>query len=134
MIYGIGTDIVDISRIVQAVEGNPRFLERYYTEKERQIFQEHGRAGRRAATNFAGKEAVAKALGTGIHGAVKLEQIEILRKKSGAPFVVLHGSTDQYAREQGIGQIHISLSDTDTMAVAYAIAETCERRKEFLSQ
>lgn len=128
MIYGIGTDIVEIGRILQAVQRSDRFLECYYTEKERQMFQERGRPERRAAVNFAGKEAVAKALGTGINGTVQLEQIEILRGESGAPFVVLHGSTKQYAVEQEINAVHISLSDTDTLAVAYAIAEKGEKK------
>lgn len=123
MIYGIGTDIVDIGRIRQAVQRNDRFLERYYTEKERQMIRECGKPACKAAMNFAGKEAAAKALGTGINGTVQMEHIEILRRKNGAPFVVLHGSTEQYAREQGISEIHISLSDTDKVAVAYAIAE-----------
>lgn len=122
MIYGIGTDIVEVDRVIQAIQRNDRFLERYYTEKERQMFQEHGQLERRAALNFAGKEAVAKALGTGINGTVRLEQIEILRRETGAPFVALHGSTAQYAREQDIREIHISLSDTDQTAIAYVIA------------
>lgn len=127
MIFGIGTDLVEIDRIARAVQRNGSFLDRYYTSKELRLIQERGRAARTAAMNFAGKEAVAKALGTGINGDVRLEQIEILRGETGAPYVVLYGSTKKYAEEQGVGKVHISLSDTDKMAVAYVIAEFGER-------
>lgn len=127
MIFGIGTDIVEIDRIAKAVQKNDGFLEKYYTSNERRLIQERARAVQTAAMNFAGKEAVAKALGTGINGDVRLEQIEILRAETGAPYVVLCGSTEKYAREQGIRKIHISLSDTHQTAAAYAIAELGER-------
>lgn len=127
MIYGIGTDIVEIDRMAKALQRSNRFLERYYTEKERCLMKERRRMEQIAAMNFAGKEAVAKALGTGINGTVRMEQIEILREKTGAPYVVLHGSTKQYAQKEKIQRIHISLSDTDRIAVAYVIAELEER-------
>lgn len=125
VIYGIGTDIVEIQRVVKAVRNTPRFLERYYTERERLLIQERGgqRRERTAAVNFAGKEAVSKALQTGITGQVCLEEIEILRTETGAPCVNLYGKTRQYAEAEGITKIHISLSDTDTLAAAYAVAE-----------
>ena len=65
MIYGIGTDIVEIARIQKVCEGNNRFLKRYYTEREQEmICQRKQRGAACAAVNFAGKEAVAKALKT----------------------------------------------------------------------
>lgn len=125
VIYGIGTDLVEIKRVETAVRNTSRFLERYYTEKERLLIRERGekRGDRTAAVNFAGKEAVAKALQTGITGQVNLEEIEILRAESGAPIVNLYGKTRQYAEAEEIDKIHISLSDTDTLAMAYAVAE-----------
>ncbi|MBO5484121.1 MAG: holo-ACP synthase [Lachnospiraceae bacterium] len=124
MIYGIGTDIVEISRVEKALEQSGRFLERYYTEKECGMIRKRGCPQKAAAINFAGKEAVAKALQTGINGRVRLEDIEILRKESGAPYVTLYNGAFQYAEKCGIKRIHISLSDTEELAVAYAIAET----------
>lgn len=131
MIYGIGTDIVEIARIQKVCEGNNRFLKRYYTEREQEmICLRKQRGAACAAVNFAGKEAVAKALKTGICVKVRLEQIEILRGKAGEPYVVLYGETKIYAQECGVEKIHISLSDSSSVAIAYAVAEgkenTCQ--------
>ncbi len=124
MIIGVGTDILEIARIAEAVEKGDRFLERFYTRGEQEFIRGRGRrAACTAAVNFAGKEAVAKALGTGIGREVRLEEIEILREPSGAPYVELLGGTLQYAASCKVKKIHISLSDTDTLAVAYAVAE-----------
>lgn len=123
MIYGIGTDLVEITRFTRIMQNNNRFLQRYYTEREQQLIQNRERKERTAAMNFAGKEAVSKALGTGICRDVMLEEIEILRNINGAPYVVLYGRTKQYAQQKGITRIHISLSDTKQLASAYAVAE-----------
>ena len=128
MIYGIGTDIVEIARIEKACEGNDRFLKRYYTKKEREmICQRKQRGAACAAVNFAGKEAVAKALKTGICAQVRMEQIEILRGEAGEPYVVLYGETKVYAGECGVEKVHLSLSDSSSVAIAYAVAEGKEQ-------
>jgi len=89
-IYGVGTDLVEIARVKKAIEKNEHFLHRYYSKRERELIQQRGhRMAACAASNFAGKEAVAKAFGTGISGKVRMEQIEILRRKNGAPYVEL---------------------------------------------
>lgn len=130
MIYGIGTDIIEIDRIKKACADNAHFVKRYYTEREQELISRRGsRGGSFAAMNFAAKEAVAKSLKTGICRRVRLEQIEILRDDKGAPYVVLHGDTLQYAKNCGIDKIHISLSDTSVLAMAYAVAE---QRNEIL--
>ena len=123
-IYGVGTDLVEIARVKKAIEKNEHFLHRYYSKRERELIQQRGhRMAACAASNFAGKEAVAKAFGTGISGKVRMEQIEILGRKNGAPYVELTEDTLAYAREHYIGAIHISLTDTDSLAMAYAVAE-----------
>ena len=86
MITGIGTDLVEIARVQKAI-GRSSFLEKVYTEKEQELI---GARANRAATNFAAKEAVAKALGCGFAGIAPVE-IEVLRQPSGMPYVVLHG-------------------------------------------
>lgn len=123
LIYGIGTDIVEIDRIRKALDKKERFLERFFSVKEQEMIRARGtRSVKMAAANFAGKEAVSKALGTGIGRNVRMEEIEILRKDTGAPFVRLLEGTSQYAESCDVGEIHISLSDTDTLVVAYAVA------------
>ena len=125
-IYGVGTDLVEIARIRQAIEKNEHFLSRFYSKREQKLIHQRGhRMAACAASNFAGKEAVAKAFGTGINGKVRLEQIEILRRENGAPYVELTEDTLAYAREHHIGTIHISLTDTDSLAMAYVVAEQC---------
>lgn len=116
-IIGIGVDEVEKERVIKACE-KESFLHRNYSEKERLILQKRKTS---AATNFAGKEAVAKALGTGFLGIMPSE-IEILRKESGAPYVELSGNAQKVADALEIEKIHISLSDSKTMAVAYVIA------------
>lgn len=116
-IIGIGVDQIEIQRILDACE-RESFVKRLYSEEECQML-----AKRRsiAATNFAGKEAVAKALGTGFIGISPCEII-ILRNESGAPYVKLSGNAKELAKTLGVTKVHISLSDSKTMAVAYAVA------------
>ncbi len=118
MIAGIGTDLVEIARVQKAI-GRSAFLEKVYTEKERELIAVRAV---RAASNFAAKEAVAKALGCGFSGIAPSE-IEILRETSGMPYVVLYGRAKKKAKEQGICKIQISLTDTERYAQAYAVCE-----------
>ena len=76
----------------------------------------------RAATNFAGKEAVVKAFGTGFLNCMPGD-IEILRDDFGKPYVNLLGRAKKLAEDRGIVKIHISLSDTDKIATAFVVAE-----------
>ena len=118
MITGIGTDLVEIARVQKAI-GRSSFLEKVYTEKERELI---GARANRAATNFAAKEAVAKALGCGFAGIAPVE-IEVLRQPSGMPYVVLHGRAKAKAEALGITKIQVSLTDTAEYAQAYVICE-----------
>ena len=118
MIIGIGMDIVEVERVLRAC-GNVRFLEKYYTEEERKLIQNKRTS---AATNFAAKEAVSKVFGTGFRGFTA-QEIEVLRDELGRPYVCLHGNAEKMAASLGIVRMHISLSDTDTHAAAYAIGE-----------
>ena len=119
MIAGIGTDLVEIARVQKAI-GRSAFLKRVYTEKERELIAVRSV---RAASNFAAKEAVAKALGCGFAGIAPAE-IEILRESTGMPYVVLHGRAKKKAEEKGICRIQISLTDTADYAQAYVVCET----------
>ena len=103
-IIGIGTDVIEIDRVISYCEKNS-FFNKYYTEAERKIIEKRKN---RAATNFAGKEAVVKAFGTGFLNCMPGD-IEILR--------------DDFGEDRGIVKIHISLSDTDKIATAFVVAE-----------
>lgn len=118
MIIGIGTDIIEIDRVLGAYQ-RETFQKKYYSEAERELIQIKQI---RAATAFAGKEAVVKAMGTGFR-EIMPSDIEILREPDGAPYVRLSERAGRIAAGMGIERMHISLSDSDTMAVAYVIAE-----------
>lgn len=123
MITGIGTDLVEIARVQKAI-GRSAFLEKVYTERERELIAVRPV---RAAGNFAAKEAVAKALGCGFAGIAPRE-IEVLREESGMPYVVLHGRAKEKAEKAGVTRIQISISDTAEYAQCYAVCEGTEER------
>ena len=117
-IIGVGTDIVEVGRVLKSCEKHS-FLNKYYTEAERELIKRRKSC---AATNFAGKEAGAKAFGTGFLNCMP-EDIEILRDEKGKPYVNLSEKAEKIVKEKGITKIHISLSDTDKLAMAYVVAE-----------
>ncbi|HLR64730.1 MAG TPA: holo-ACP synthase [Pseudogracilibacillus sp.] len=117
MIYGIGLDIVELGRIKRAVEKNKRFVTRILTQNEVDIYESLSTDKRKLeflAGRFAAKEALAKALGTGI-GKLSFQHIDILRQKNGAPKVSVQGYEDL--------TFHVSITHTDMIAAAQAYAE-----------
>jgi holo-[acyl-carrier protein] synthase len=114
-----GVDMIEVERIVEAIlRYGDRFFDRFFTEQE--LIDANGRATALAA-RFAAKEAVAKALGTGI-GEVGWLEIEILTGPRREPILRLHGDAQRVARELGLTRWAISLSDTHEHAVAVAVA------------
>jgi holo-[acyl-carrier protein] synthase len=122
VITGIGTDLIEIVRIQRAIEKNPHFMERVYTANEIAYCRRKKNAWQSFAARFAAKEAVSKALGTGI-GPVGLMEIEILNAENGQPKVVLHGKALQLAADRNIQRVHISLSHSEAYAMATAVLE-----------
>jgi holo-[acyl-carrier protein] synthase len=117
--HAIGVDIIEIDRVRQSVERfGPRFLDRVYTEAEQAYCR--GRAPQLAG-RFAAKEAVSKALGTGIR-RIHWRSIEILPNKAGAPRVTLHARAEQRFAALGLSSIQVSISHSRENAVAVAIA------------
>jgi len=119
MTLSTGVDLLEIYRLEEALERHGgRFLARIYTIAEQELC-----AGNPAslAARFAAKEAVAKALGTGL-GIVAWTDIEILRAESGAPVLRLSGKARSLADELGLGEWAISLSHTHQYAIATVVA------------
>jgi len=114
-----GIDLLEIGRLRDAVaaHGN-RFLERIFTPRELETSANRIES---LAGRFAAKESVAKALGCGI-GEVSWKEIEILRAESGAPELVLHGAAERLAKEQGLTAWSLSLSHSQSHAIAMAVA------------
>lgn len=124
MIHGIGIDRILIGRVADAFERfGDRFVHRVYTDAEYDQSVEKGNVARRLAMLFAAKEAVSKAMGTGFRHGIALCEIETIHQPSGKPEVVLHGRAAEVATDLGIGAVHLSLTDDDGVAMAFAVAE-----------
>ena len=126
-VKGIGVDIVDIRRIAASVDRfGSRFEKRILSESEFVRLADKSPGSARTAylaRQFAAKEAVSKALGTGMSQGIGFQQIEVMRLESGAPYVVLNGAAELRAQNLGVEKVHISLSDEREYAIAYALAE-----------
>ena len=121
-VCGVGVDAVDVERLRHALERRPGLATRLFTDGERAYAARAADPGPRLAARFAAKEAVAKALGVGI-GAVSWREVEVRRSDAGAPMIALAGRAAALAAAQGVGRWHLSLSHTDTLALATVIAE-----------
>lgn len=122
MIIGLGTDIVEVDRIVKMLtDHGDHFLERVFTPGEIAHCQPRRESAPHYAGRWAAKEAVMKVLGTGFTTEVGWTDIEICVKPSGQPYIVLHGSTQLVATRLGIGEILITISHTSNYATATAI-------------
>lgn len=121
MIKGIGSDIIEIERIEKAIQ-KKSFLEKCFTTKEIEFFEQKKYAVETIAVTFAAKEAASKALGTGFRG-FKINEIEVLRNKMGNPYFNFYGNFQEICNSIGIDIIHVSLSHCKEYAVAFAIAE-----------
>lgn len=119
MVLKTGIDIIEIPRIQAALDRHgDRFQQRIFTALE--IAECHGRADA-LAIRFAAKEATAKALGTGI-GPVGWRDVEILHKRSGEPYLVLHGRAELMAKYLGLTTWAVSLSHSQENAIAVVVA------------
>ncbi len=116
-IYGIGTDIIEISRIEKAINQTALFKKKVYTEKEIEHIEKKKNPYASYAGRFAAKEAVSKAFGTGIYG-FSLSDIEILNDEMGKPYVMLYNAIKEKA--QGL-VIQISISHSREYAVSTVI-------------
>lgn len=123
MIVCHGVDIVEIARIEQMLRAHgDRFIERCFTDAERD-YAESGKRRRveRYAVRFACKEAVLKALGTGWRSGITWRDVEVVREPSGQPRVNLTGRCAELAAERRIARWLVSLSHTDSIAIASVV-------------
>jgi holo-[acyl-carrier protein] synthase len=115
----VGVDMIEISRIERAISRHgDRFYARFFTSQEREFCNDRPE---RLAGRFAVKEAVGKALGTGI-GDVNWTDIEVVCDGRGKPELVLHNQAEALAAQLGLHQWSISLSHTETHAIGFAVA------------
>jgi len=126
MIYGVGTDVVEIERIRKALERfGDRFARRILCESELKRFQSHRLPANYLAKRFAAKEAFTKALGTGIHAPANWHGVWVVNLKSGKPQLEFSGELKKLLKARQIRHAHLSLTDEREMAAATVILE-CE--------
>lgn len=124
MILGTGIDIIEVARIASSFEKfGARFMERLLLPDEIAYCLQHKNPAPFIAVRFAAKEAISKAFGTGIGASLGWQDMEIRRRESGEPFVVLHGKGAELFAARGAKQLLISLSHTENYAAATAILE-----------
>ena len=120
-IFGIGTDIVSVDRIKNSLK-NKKFIGRIFNEKEILKCKKNSNRINCYAKRFAAKEAFSKALGTGISNGINFNEIVILNKKSGKPYINIIGQTKRTLKKKfknKKSKISLSLSDEKKYAVAF---------------
>jgi holo-[acyl-carrier protein] synthase len=123
-ILGIGVDVVETARIQHSLDRfGERFLHRVFTQGEIDYCKSMKFSARHFAARFAAKEAASKAFGTGIGKSMGWRDIDVHRKESGQPYVVLEGGAKQLAAERGVSAVWLSLSHTEHHAVATVVIE-----------
>lgn len=123
-IVGMGTDIVDITRIDTALNRiGLKFAQRILTRDEMVMFEQHHHPERFLAKRFSAKEAAAKALGTGIAQGVSFQDFTIVNNPQGKPLLTMSGKAADLAQQLGVTAMHVSLSDEKRYATATVILE-----------
>jgi holo-[acyl-carrier protein] synthase len=129
-VLGIGVDLVENARIQHSLDRfGERFLKRVFTAGEIEYSQSMKYPARHLAARFAAKEAVSKAFGTGIGKAMGWKDIDVRRKPSGEPFVILEGGAKNLADERGVSAVWITLSHTENHAMAMIVVEMNDAMK-----
>ena len=124
MIYGVGTDLVEISRIIEAINKyGDCFLDRIYTKAEQDAALERENATRFYALRWAAKEAAWKALSPGYQKGVGWHDLEVVSNQDGKPDLIFHGVAAEFFEKEtdGQGKTSLSLSDDGRMALAFVV-------------
>jgi len=125
MIYGIGTDIVQVSRFEESLaKHGSRFAERILAESEYEIFCSHAQPAHFLAKRYAAKEAAAKAFGTGFRDGLSLRHIIIANEDNGKPVLRFAAAAQELIDRHHIRSSYLSISDEKDYAVAFVVLET----------
>lgn len=124
MIQGIGTDIVEVSRIEKIIEKwGSRFIEKVYTPGEIEYCSKKAFPAMHFAARFAVKESILKSLGIGLGKGLSLRDIEVLNNQEGIPFLQSTDAMKEIFQRRGISAVHISITHTKKYAQAVVILE-----------
>jgi holo-[acyl-carrier protein] synthase len=126
-VVGVGVDAVDVARFRRVLDRRPRVASRCFTVTEQSDALGSTDTVQSLAARFAAKEAVMKALGSGL-GAFAWTDVEVRRTAGtgaarNAPYLVLHGAASELAGARGAATLHLSLTHTDGVAIAFVVAE-----------
>lgn len=125
MILGIGIDLIEVDRIRSSFQKfGDRFVNRILRPGEISYCLQHKDPGPFLAARFAAKEAISKAFGTGIGADLSWQDMEVARRETGEPWVILHQKGQALLQARGATRLHISLSHTVQHATAIAILES----------
>ena len=124
MIFGIGVDVLDITRIEKLrAKYESRFIDHLLTALEKEQYADTNRGVHYLATRFSGKEAISKALGTGLRKPMTLHAVSILNDLVGKPELVFDKTLDKFLRSREVNRIHISFSHEGSLLTSFAVAE-----------
>ena len=127
MIFGVGTDIVEVSRIQATYDRfGEHFVRRLLMEEELALFHKTKWPVRFLAMRFAGKEAAVKAMGTGFRHGMWLRDVGIVNNDWGRPLIIWSERGKKLCADMGIGAGHVSLTDDAGLVIAFAVVENAD--------
>jgi len=130
LIFGIGTDIVEMSRMQSTWERfGEHFARRILMDEEMELFKRTKQPARFLAMRFAGKEATVKAMGTGFAHGVWLRDVGITSNEWGRPLIIWSERGQEMCDQLGIGKGHVSLTDDAGLVLAFAVVETADNNQ-----
>jgi holo-[acyl-carrier protein] synthase len=118
----VGVDLVGVDRVTRLLEEHPASEATLFTAREREYCRARRRCYEHMAARFAAKEAVLKSFGTGMTARMRWTEVEIVPARTGRPQVKLSGGVADWARRLGIVDVDVSLSHTEGLAIAQAVA------------
>lgn len=127
MIYGVGTDLVELVRVQETYDRfGTHFVDRLLMDEERELFEKNKWPVRFLAMRFAAKEATVKAMGTGFANGVWIRDVGIVNSPWGRPEIIWSERGQKRCAELGIGKGHVSLTDDAGLIMAFAVVMQAE--------
>jgi len=123
MIFGIGTDIIEVSRMERHLTNSEALRDKLFTDREQAYANDKASMYQHYAARFAAKEAFFKALGTGYRFGMAFREIEVINDDLGKPVIHVHGKVKDFIDKQGVKSIHLSISHVKEMANAFVVLE-----------
>ncbi|MDP2237489.1 MAG: holo-ACP synthase [Bacteroidales bacterium] len=123
MIFGIGTDIIEVARMERHLSDNEILRNKLFTQREQTYAEQRATVYQHYAARFAAKEAFFKALGTGYRYGMAFHEIEVVNDELGKPVIETHGKVKEFIETQKISHIHLSISHVKEMANAFVVLE-----------